>query len=281
MPLLTDRTGRFSALKTACLLALLAPALLLAWRAATGGLGPLAVTEAIHVTGDWAVRFLVATLALTPFQRMFQWPRLALVRRMLGVGAFAWAAAHLVLYVYSLNFNLVRVAGEILQRYYLTIGFIALLGLALLAATSTDGMLRRLGTWWKPLHRSVYVIASLALLHFFMQSKLDVSQPTIMAGFFLGLMIFRLAIARRWALTPAVLAALALASALATAVTEFAWYALATGANPWRALLANLRPDYGIRPAVLVLLAGLVLAAAVFVWRKTSERRPGRRSVAA
>lgn len=268
MFLFTDRTGRFSALKTACFVALIAPALWLGWRALNHQLGPLAVTEAIHVTGDWAVRFLIGTLALTPAQRIFNWPRLALIRRMLGVGAFTWAAGHLSLYIYSQKFDLVRVASEILQRYYLTIGFVALLGLALLAATSTDGMLRRLGTWWKPLHRIVYGIAVLALLHFFMQSKIDVSEPTLMAGCFLALMIFRYAITRRWTFTPALLAALAAVSALATALTEFAWYALATGANPWRVLLANVRPDYGLRPAVLVLLAGLALTAIVFAYRR-------------
>lgn len=277
----TDRTGRFSALKTACFLALLAPALWLGWRAVTHDLGPLAVTEAIHVTGDWAVRFLVVTLALTPAQRIFHWPRLALIRRMLGVGTFAWAAGHLALYILSLKFDLARVAGEILQRYYLTIGFTALLGLALLAATSTDAMLKRLGTWWKPLHRIVYGIAVLALLHFFMQSKIDVSQPALMTGFFLALMIFRYAIARRWNFTPLLLAGLAVASAVAAALTEFAWYALATGANPWRVLLANVRPDYGLRPAVLVLLAGLGLVIVFLVRRATSAPRPSRRGVPA
>lgn len=281
MFLFTDRSGAFSALKTACLLVLAAPAAWLGFRAVTGDLGPLAVTEAIHVTGDWAVRFLVATLALTPAQRLFQWPRLALVRRMLGVGAFVWALGHLVLYAYSLKFDLVRVTSEILQRYYLTIGFVALLGLAVLAATSTDRMLRRLGTWWKPLHRIVYGIAALALLHFFMQSKLDVSQPTLMAGFFLALMIVRFVIARRWSFTPLVLAGIAVSSALATALTEFAWYALATGANPWRVLLANLRPDYGLRPALLVLITVLAVSAAVLIRRALSARAPARRSLAA
>lgn len=281
MFLFTDRTGAFSVLKTACLLLLAAPAVWLGFRSVTGDLGPLAATEAIHVTGDWAVRFLIAALALTPAQRLFQWPRLAQVRRMLGVGAFVWAMGHLALYVYSLKFDLIRVTSEIFQRYYLTIGFAALLGLAVLASTSTDAMLKRLGKWWKPLHRAVYGIAALALLHFFMQSKLDVSQPTLMAGFFLALMIFRFVIARRWSFTPLVLAGVAAASALATALTEFAWYALATGANPWRVLLANLRPDYGFRPALLVLVTALAVSAVVLIRRALSVRAPARRSLSA
>ena len=270
MFLFTDRAGRFSLLKTACFLLLLAPALWLGWRALNHQLGPLPVTEAIHVTGDWAVRFLVATLALTPLQRLFVWPRLALIRRMLGVGAFTWAAGHLLLYVVSLKFDVLHAASEIIHRVYLIIGFAALLGLAFLAATSTDGMLARLGTWWKPLHRIVYGIAALALLHFFMQSKIDVSQPALMAGLFLFLMLCRLVILRRRAFSLPMLLALTAGGALMTALVEFAWYGLATGANPWRVLMANVRPDYGLRPAVLVLISAAVLRAAVLLRQRLS-----------
>lgn len=268
MFLVTDRTGRFSLLKTACLLLLLAPAAWLAWRAAAHQLGPRAMTEAIHVTGQWAVRFLLATLALTPLQRLFRWNRLALIRRMLGVGTFAWAALHLALYLASVKYDLAFAASEILHRYYLTIGFVAVLGLALLAATSTDAMLSRLGPWWKRLHRAVYAIAALAILHFFMQSKLDASEATLMAGLFLTLMIYRLALRPRKTVGPALLAGVAAAGAAATALTEFAWYGLATGANPWRVLEANLHPGQGLRPAVTVLIAAGLLGLAAEAYRR-------------
>ena len=270
MFLFTDRSGRFSPLKTCCLLLLLAPAAWLAWRAAHHQLGPRAMTEALHVTGQWAVRFLLATLALTPLQRLFRWPRLASIRRMLGVGAFCWAALHLVLYIASQDYDLVHVASEIVLRYYLTIGFVALAGLALLAATSTDAMVSRLGPWWKRLHRAVYGIAALAILHFFMQSKLDASEATLMAGLFLTLMIYRLAIRFRLPFNAVVLAGAAVAGAAATALVEFAWYGAATGANPWRVLAANLHPEQGLRPAVEVLLVALAVAFATEIYRRMS-----------
>lgn len=259
MFLFTDRSGRFSVVKTSCLLLLLAPAAWLMWRALNHDLGPRAMTEALHVTGQWAVRFLLATLALTPLQRMFRWTKFALIRRMLGVGAFLWAAAHLALYVASVRFDLVLVAGEILSRYYLAIGFLAVMGLAALAITSTDGMVSRLGPWWKRLHRAVYVIAGLAILHFFMQSKIDASEATLMAGLFLTLIIYRMVLRPRQPLGFAALIGVAAAGALFTALIEFAWYGLATGANPWRILQANLHPEHGIRPALIVLLAAVAL----------------------
>lgn len=277
MFLLTDRSGRFSLVKTSCLLLLLAPALWLLWRAASHDLGPRAMTEALHVTGQWAVRFLVAALALTPLQRLLRWNRLALIRRMMGVGAFAWAAAHLLLYIASVKFDLVFAVREIFSRYYLTIGFAAVAGLAILAATSTDAMVSWLGPWWKRLHRLVYLIAALAILHFFMQSKIDASEATLMAGLFLTLMLYRLAFQRRKPVSLVLLAAIAVTGAAATVVTEFAWYGLATGVDPWRVIAANLHPGNGLRPALLVLLAALGLGILVEAARRLSPPS-GRRS---
>ncbi len=99
---------------------------------------------------------------------------------------------HFCLYVADEAFNLATVASEIVLRIYLTIGFVALVGLAVLAATSTDGMVQRMGgRRWQRLHRIVYVIGVLAIIHFFMQSKLDEWEPIWMAGFYLWLMGWR------------------------------------------------------------------------------------------
>ncbi len=264
--LITDRTGKFSLLKALLLAALLAPLAYLLYRAAIHDLGPLPYKEALHRVGDWTVRFLVLTLALTPLQRAFNTPRLALIRRMAGVGAFSYALLHFLLYIANSNFQLLFVASEIALRIYLTIGFVALLGLSALAATSTDAMLRRLGARWKTLHRLVYAIAGLALIHYFLQSKIDVSQAVLYSGLFLTLMLHRLALRYRLALTPLRLAGLAIAGGLVTAGLEFAWYGLATGVDPWRILKANAMLAFGLRPAVIVLLAGLALAAAAWLW---------------
>ena len=262
----TDRAGRFSFLKTGTFVLVCVPALLVfiaLWR---NELGPLPYKEALHQIGDWTVRFLIATLALTPLQRILMWPRLAVIRRMLGVTTFAYALTHLALNIANDKFDLVFVASEIVKRIYLTIGFTALIGLSLLAATSTDAALRKLGRNWKRLHMIVYGIAVLALLHYFMQSKIDVSQATLWSGLFLTLMIYRLAVKCRFALTPATLAICACIGGLLTAFVEFAWYGLATGVDPFRVLKANLVFAYGLRPAWIVLLGGL--AVALIPWIK-------------
>lgn len=260
---ITDRQGRFSPLKTATLALALLPALVISYWFLTDQLGPLAVKAALRLVGDWTIRFLVITLALTPLQRVLNWPRIALIRRMLGVTAFAYALAHFLLYIANVKYDLVFVATEIALRIYLTIGFVTLLGLSLLAATSFDAAVRKLGRKWKLLHQSVYGLAVLGLLHYFIQTKADVSPATLMAGFYFQLMIYRVFINRRIALRPVVLAASAGLAGLLTVITEFAWYGLATGIDPWRIAKANFLFTFGLRPAIIVMLAGLVPVAYV------------------
>lgn len=272
----TDRAGKFSPLKAAVLAGLCLPALLLAvsaWRGTLEGptsLGPLGarpITEAIHQTGDWAIRFLFLSLAVTPLRRIANWPKLIVVRRMVGVAALAYAALHLTLYAVDQKLDLLHVASEIALRFYLAIGFVALLGLIALGSTSTDAAIKRLGKNWQRLHKIVYAIGILAALHFFIQSKADVYEPTLMAGFFILLMLYRLAHWRGLSLTsPFVLVTLAIVAALSTVAVEYAWYALATGVPPGRVLAANLQFSFSIRPAWWVLATGL-LAAVVAVVR--------------
>ncbi len=282
----TDRAGNFSPLKAAVLLGICMPALLLGIAAARGTLGPVIVgplgarpiTEAIHQTGDWAIRFLMMSLAVTPLRRVLNWPKLILVRRMLGLAALAYALAHLTLYTIDMKLDLLRVASEIALRFYLTIGFAALLGLLALGTTSTDAAIRRLGRNWQRLHRIVYGIGLLAVFHFFIQSKADVYEPTLMAGLFILLMVLRLAHWRGLSLSsPIVLAGSAVLAGLATAGVEFAWYGLATGVPPGRVLAANLQFSFSIRPAWWVLAAGLGAAAAAAALPQSRNPGPAQR----
>jgi sulfoxide reductase heme-binding subunit YedZ len=277
--LLRDPAGRLSALKTVTLLLVLWPALALALRWQMHDLGARPINEAIHVTGHWAVRFLLITLAVTPARMVLAWPRVVMLRRMIGVTTACYAGLHLLLYVFDQQGNLAKVGSEIVLRFYLTIGFVALLGLLVLAITSTNAWQRRLKRNWKRLHRLVYVIAILALLHYFLQSKANVADATFAAGVFCWLMFWRLAPTRwRGRLLP--LPALALAAGLATALVEAAWYGLATsGVDPLVVLAANLDVTFGPRPAVWVLVAGLGVATiaallAAWRWARPSVRRP-------
>lgn len=272
-----DRTGAFSPFKAAILAALFVPALLLAQTAWENALGPKPWQAATHDTGTWAIRILLLSLLVTPARQVLRQARIAEVRRMVGVACFAYALLHLALYAGDNGFDLLKVGAEIIRRIYLTIGFVALAGLAVLAATSTDAMLRRMGgASWRRLHRLVYPLAALALVHFTLQSKADVTEPMLMAGLFAWLMGYRVAAPAGGAPGIPALLGLAAFAAAATAAVEFGWYALATGIDPWRVLEANLDVTFGLRPALWVGVAGLGAVAARLLAGLRGPRRRAR-----
>ena len=151
------------------------------------------INDAIHSTGNYAVWLVILSLAVTPARRLFNAPKLINMRRTLGVAAFCYAVLHLTLYVVQEKYDLAKVASEIVFRFYLTLGFVALIGLIALATTSTDGMIKRLGgARWNKLHKLVYAIAILGIIHFLMQTKLDISESVMVAGFLFWLLGYRL-----------------------------------------------------------------------------------------
>lgn len=281
MPFLRERSGRWSPVKIAAFTASVLPALWIAYQAVTGDLGARPVTEAIHQAGDWALRFLLITLAITPAQRILNYPRIILARRTLGVASAAYAVLHLSLYVLDQHFDLFKVASEIVLRIYLLIGAIALIGLIALAATSTDAAISRLGSGrWNVLHRLVYGIAVIGAVHFFMQSKLDLYEPVLMAGFLIWLLAYRALYRRNREVTPLQLLLLAVAVAAVTAIGEATIYMFTSGVDARRVLLSHFDIDLEVRPAWWVLAAALVIAVAGF-WRyKPARQRPSIRRTA-
>ncbi|MEQ8813891.1 MAG: ferric reductase-like transmembrane domain-containing protein [Thalassobaculum sp.] len=264
----TDGAGRLSPLKLVAFLALLVPAALLAVDALAGDLGPRPWDLAIHRVGWWTVLFLMASLTVTPLRRTLRWNGLVAVRRMIGVTVFLAAALHLVLYAGERAWDLWKVSSEIVLRFYLTIGLAALLGLAALAATSTDGMVRRLGgKRWQVLHRLVYPIAVLALVHFFLQTKADVTQPILFSGLFVWLMAYRLWRSRLGDPSVGGLVGLAVVAAVLTAAGEVAGISMAFHAPPSVIAAAHFDLDIGVRPAWWVLAAGLAVAAGALARR--------------
>ncbi len=256
-----DRRGAFDPLRAAVFAGLLLPAAAALWRLWADRLIPEPEKAATHLTGEWTLYILLAALAVTPLRRLLGWGRLIGLRRMVGVAGYAYAAGHLGLYVLHENGNLAKVASEILSRIYLTIGFAAVLGLLALAATSFDRAIRRMGPWWRRLHKLAYPLTALGILHFFMQSKIDVSHPAVLAGVFSGLMLLRLRAVTRLPAAGAVAAA-AVFGGLAAAGFEAAWHGAATGA-PWRLVLeSNLDFSYEVRPPWI---AAAILAAPLLV----------------
>lgn len=258
-----DYGRQFSPLKALVLAALFVPGLWTAIAFDLGLLGARPLTEAIHQFGDWTIRLIFIALAISPARVVLQWPQLLQVRRMVGVAAFAYAFTHLSLYFADEAFDIATVASEIVLRIYLTIGFSALLGLAVLAVTSTDGWQHRLGARrWQSLHRILYGIAFLAVIHYFMQSKLDEWEPTVMAGIYVWLMACRLLDWRfgRSRRMVARMAAMSLAAGALTALGEAAYFTVALGAPFGLVLMADFSLETGLRPAWVVLVSTAALA---------------------
>jgi sulfoxide reductase heme-binding subunit YedZ len=271
-----DRGGRFSPLKSVVFALLFVPGLWLAWRLATGQLGPRPINEVIHQTGLWTIRLLLVTLAITPLRQLLRWPQLVTVRRMIGVATFAYGAAHLMAFATDKAFDLGVVATEIVSRFYLTIGFVALLGLTALAATSTDGMVRRLGgRAWRRLHRLVYAIGVLGAVHFFLQSKLNVAEPIVMAGLLTWLLAYRLLPETRDQQRRRLVqvAGLSILVGAATLAGELGYYWLAFHADPLRLLVAAFSIKAGIRPGwiVLAITAFVTALAAMRIAQRTAK----------
>jgi methionine sulfoxide reductase heme-binding subunit len=262
-----DYSGRLSPLKLTVFIAVFLPASWTLCAFFTSNLGARPLNEAIHQQGLWTIRLILIALAITPLKAILQWQRLILVRRMVGVAAFAYVIFHFLLYIADEGFNLLTVASEIIHRIYLTIGFTALLGLATLAATSTDRMVRRLGRKWQSLHRLVYLICLLGLIHYSMQSKLEQWEPVIADGIFVWMMGYRILASRfavRGYLPLAWVAALGVAATVLTGIGEAVYFCIAfAGRITFTGALAlNFSLQTGVRPAVVVFAFGLIVLAA-------------------
>ena len=161
----------------------LAPLAQLAVRALRDDLGADPIKTVTHATGLWTLRFLLATLAVTPLRKAFGWAQLAPYRRTLGLLAFTYVTLHLLTYaVLDLWGAWDTLVEDVVKRPYITVGFAGFLMLVPLAVTSTRAWIRRLGKRWVQLHRLVYAAAIAGCLHFLWLVKKDVREPLIYAA---------------------------------------------------------------------------------------------------
>ena len=279
-----DRRGRLSPLRIAALALLLLPLAKALFDAGAIAHGARPLNDLIHRAGFWALVFLGVTLAVTPFRRIARYGNLVDVRRMLGVGTFCYIAVHLMLYVADQSYDLGKVVHEISHRVYLIVGGVAWLGLAALAITSTDGMVRRLGGLrWRRLHQAIYAIALLGLIHYFQQTKADVTVPIFAAGLFTWLIGYR--VLAWWQdgreLSSLGLAGLAVVVAALVFAGEAVGIAIEFRVSPLRVLGAAFDFDAGIRPGWQVLAAGLAVAVFDVVRARWNSRLARPRTVAA
>jgi sulfoxide reductase heme-binding subunit YedZ len=187
--------GHLAWLRAAVHVVALVPLALLVTRAfGIGDLGANPVQELLHTLGKTALNLLLITLAITPLRRLTGLNWLIVLRRPLGLYAFAYALLHALTYaVLDWRLDTSTLLADLTERPFITVGFLAVVLLIPLAVTSTKSMQRRLGRRWLKLHRTVYGIAALGVLHFFWQVKLDTTLPLLYAGILALLFGFRLA----------------------------------------------------------------------------------------
>ena len=175
----------------------------------TGDLGANPVENLQDRFGNWGLRFILITLAVTPLRQVSGWAPLVRFRRMLGLFAFFYTLMHFLVWLlldqglvnqwlfasndpFAASFSIWgAIAEDILERPFITVGFAALVVLLLLAATSTTGMRRRLGRTWQKLHNWVYAAAILGVWHYWWQVKLDASEPAVYAAILAALLGYR------------------------------------------------------------------------------------------
>jgi sulfoxide reductase heme-binding subunit YedZ len=165
------------------------------------GLGANPIERITHATGDWTLRFLLITLAITPLRKLLGVPALIKFRRMFGLFAFFYACLHFTTYIWlDKFFNLHEMLADIAKRKFITVGFAAFLLLIPLALTSTAGSIRRLGgKRWQALHRLIYVSAIAGVIHYLWLVKADTRKPLIYGAILAALLLYRVV---GWILPP-------------------------------------------------------------------------------
>src|SRR5271168_1769970 len=145
-------------------------------------------------TGDWTLRFLIITLAITPLRKLLRLPQLIRFRRMLGLFAFFYACLHFSIWIgVDKFFDWPEMWKDVQKRRFITVGFAAFVLMIPLAVTSTAGMIRRLGgKRWQMLHRAIYVSAILGVIHYYWLVKSDLRKPLLYAGIVVILLAYRL-----------------------------------------------------------------------------------------
>lgn len=179
-------------LKPITFAAALVPAAVLVYGAFTGDLTANPIEYITNTTGLTALTFLLITLAVTPLRRLAGWNEVIRLRRMLGLFAFFYACLHfLTWFVLDQFFDFATMVDDIVERPFITLGMATLLLLIPLAATSTTGMIRRLGRRWQQLHRLIYVAAVIGVIHYWLGQKADFRDPRFYAVALSALLAFR------------------------------------------------------------------------------------------
>lgn len=189
----TSRQRLISAINWLVHLICLLPFASLLYAAFRNTLGPDPADALAIETGLWTLRFLLLSLAISPVRSFTGWAKVMPYRRTFGLYALFYASAHFLTYIaFLLQFRWAEISSDILERPYITVGFVAFLILVVLGSTSTRAMMRRLGRRWKQLHKLVYVANVLGLIHLIWILRTDLTEAVIYGSILLPLLMYRI-----------------------------------------------------------------------------------------
>ena len=171
----------------------LVPFLNLLWRFYRNRVTANPIEFITHYTGDWTIRFLLITLAITPLRGLLQQPQLIRFRRMLGLFAFFYGCSHFTTWIWlDKDFDTHEMWEDVIKRRFITAGMTGLLLMTPLAVTSTAGWIRRLGyRRWQMLHRLIYISACAGVIHYYWLVKSDIRQPLMYGSILAALLLYR------------------------------------------------------------------------------------------
>jgi sulfoxide reductase heme-binding subunit YedZ len=172
----------------------LAPALSLIWKGFHNGLGANPVEYVTHTTGNWTLRFILITLAITPLRKLLKQPQLTRFRRLFGLFAFFYGCLHFMTwFVLDKSLDFGEMWKDVLKRPFITVGFLGFVAMIPLAVTSTAGWIRRLGGKnWQRLHRLIYLTGVAGVVHYYWLVKSDIRLPVMYGAILAVLLAFRL-----------------------------------------------------------------------------------------
>jgi methionine sulfoxide reductase heme-binding subunit len=263
-----DRNRRFSRLKATTFALMLWPAIRTAWLVGVGDYGSsssLALPALTYWSGVWATVVLLMALAVTPAATIFRWPALVDVRRMIGVTAFIYTIAHVIIYFAFRRWDFANIITDMTTRLTLIVATLSTIGLIALGATSFDAAVKYMGAKnWQQLHTTNYLISALAILHVLL-ARGTYTEQYVLTALFIWLMAWRLLARYGLGTRARALAMLAVASCLVAALLEAGFLWARRGFGVWDTLGINFNLavlDFGYPPAWQVLALGLAVALA-------------------
>jgi sulfoxide reductase heme-binding subunit YedZ len=270
-----DRQGRLSPLKLTTFLASFLPAIWLTDQVYEQNFGLFPLAGMTYWSGVWSMAFLLLALCVTPAAKVFRWPRLTILRRMVGVTALVYTIAHIIIYFALRMWDFVSIGNEMITRLSLIIATLSTIGIVALGVTSFDEAIKRMGSdGWNRLHNTVYVLTLMALIHYILSPGIYPSQYW-MSGMFLWLMLWRWLDRQGRGTSIAMLFLLAIGTTLFTALFEAFWINIYQDFEFSSTLSNNFTLTFGISAAWKNLAVGLaVVVLALFAQARRPRHLP-------